>query len=142
MLTQFRTRTRWNPWEELERLHDQLGRWPMPSLAAEQFPAVNVWQSEQGVIVTADLPGLAPDDIDVTVTKQEVVIRGERQRHDAEGTSSVRQERFRGAFSRTITMPFEVEPQKSEATFEKGVLTLKLGRPDQHQPVKVNVKKA
>lgn len=107
-------------------------------------PAVNVSVSEDDVVVSAELPGLDADDLDLTVVRDSVTIRGERKADDLpEGESWLRRERPTGAFERTVTLPFEVDSQSAEATFENGVLRLVLHRPEELKPrkVAVNVKK-
>jgi HSP20 family protein len=107
-----------------------------------QFPPVNVWEKENNVVLTAELPGLDPAQIDVTVEKDSVTLAGRRM-EDATTENEenyMRHERSLDAFTRTIELPFDVDPEKCEADYEKGVLTVKLQRAPESQPKKLSIK--
>jgi len=136
----------WNPWRDVDQLQNEISRifsrrrsHAGPNQA--EFPPVNVWQDEQSLIITAEVPGLAPEDLDITVTTDSVTIRGKRHPETLkEEESYYRQERPTDPFGRTIELPFEVDPQQTEAVQEKGILTLKLHRPEEQKPRKIVVK--
>lgn len=137
--------TTWNPWKDLERLQADFGRLFSGDVATwdrtRAYPAVNVHQSADGAIVTAEIPGLDADALDITVNPQSVTLRAERKPVTlAEGESWSRKERPDASFSRTVDLPFPVDPQSAEASYEKGVLTLRLHRPKEHRPNKVTVR--
>ena len=97
--------------------------------ARTALPRVNVVESDREVVVTAELPGMDAKDIDVTIARDALTLRGERRSESEtrEGTLH-RMERSTGAFHRTIPLPAEVLSQKAEASFQKGVLTVRLPR--------------
>ncbi len=137
---------RWNPWRELAQLQSELssafGGFPRQRSANESnWPAVNIWKGEDKVAVSAELPGVEPDDIDVTVTKKGVVIRAQRQHEEcSDQEECVQCECSSRTYERAVGLPFEVDPDTSEAVYEKGVLTLTLHRPEAEKPKKLTVK--
>jgi HSP20 family protein len=141
-----RTRTVWNPWHDMNRLRQELdqmtnGDW-WPNLRRTAFPAINALESERGLTLTAELPGIDVSLLDVQVDKDSVTVSGQRTAAPA-GTgddSYVRRERWFEPFRRTIELPFDVDSEKCEAVYEKGVLTLKLERVAEHEPKKLTIK--
>jgi HSP20 family protein len=140
-------RTVWNPWREMNRLRQELdhaagGEWWPHLRRPAAFPAFNALESPTGLTLTAELPGLDASQLDVHVEKNSVTVSGQRAAAPA-GTkqeSYVRRERWFEPFRRTVELPFEVDPEKCEAVYEKGILTLKLARVAEHQPKKLMIK--
>ena len=87
-------------------------------------PKVNVSESEKEIVVSAELPGMDDKDIDVSLSKNELTIQGEKKEEKEE--SYYRMERPYGSFKRTLPLPCEVEADKVEAQFKNGVLTITL----------------
>ena len=145
MLWPRRTRRLWgvDPWEEMERLHSQVHRLfagLTPSLTRRVFPAVNVWTGRDKAVVTAELPGIAPEEIEITVVGDTLSLSGSREPDPlAEGQTFSRQERPAGTFSRNIQLPFRVEPDQVEATYARGVLTVTLPRLEADRPRQIAV---
>jgi HSP20 family protein len=136
-----------SPWREMERLRRDMNRLfaQMPTSfvgdVAPTYPAINVWTDENGAIVTAELPGVAPDDIDVSVVGDTLTLKGSRQPDELEeGGSYHRRERRYGTFTRAFQLPFQVEPDQVEATFGNGVLQISLPRAEEDEPKKIAVK--
>lgn len=136
--------TNWSPWTEMNRLQGELNRMfggRREAARRTQSPAVNVWEGDGRLVLTAELPGIEPDDIDVTVTRESVSLRGGSADVELnEGEAWHRRERGSEAFDRTIELPFEVDPDKTEASYEKGLLTLEMHQPEEHKPKKVSIK--
>lgn len=135
----------WNPWQELDQIHQEMsrlfGRRQTGANRQTPFPAVNVWADDASIVLTAEIPGMDPEQIDVTVQRNSITLSGKRDLGTVkEGETVYRRERFSDSFSRTLELPIEVDPQSAEAEYEKGVLTLRLSRPAAHQPQKVTVK--
>jgi len=135
----------WDPWGELDQIHREMNRlFARPQLnggRSNVYPAVNLWANETELVLTAEIPGLDPEKLDLTVNPTSISLKGTRELPEpAEGETFYRQERSAAAFERTLELPFEVEPQSADATYEKGVLTLKIARPAAQQPQKVTVK--
>jgi len=104
-----------------------------------RYPGVNLWEDGENAFVEAELPGLSLDDVEVSVTGGEVTISGERQMAAAENAAYRRRERASGRFSRTVTLPWEIDADKVEAGFHDGVLTVKLPKCESCKPRKVKV---
>jgi len=91
------------------------------------MPHVDVVDTEKEIEVSAELPGMDEKDIDVSLTGEALVIKGEKKEEKEEkGKDYYRSERSYGSFSRTIPLPVEVDTNKAAATFKKGVLTVSL----------------
>jgi HSP20 family protein len=108
---------------------------------APSYPAVNVWTNEDGAVISAELPGLTPEDIDISVVGKTLTLSGERKAEElGEGDRYHRRERGQGKFTRTVELPFTVEAEKVEALFDKGVLQISLPRAEADKPRKILVK--
>jgi HSP20 family protein len=135
-----------SPWRDMERVRHELNRMfsDLPTRsrwgAAPSYPAMNVWTDENSAVVTAELPGVNLDDIDITVEDDMLTLRGQRQPDDKDGATYHRQERRYGSFLRTFRLPFRVDAGKVEATFSHGVLNLVLPRAEEDKPKKITVK--
>ncbi len=106
-----------------------------------EVPSVNVWASAGGAIVTAQVPGVRPDQLDVTVHQDTVTLRGKREPEALDGDDAVvhLQERPHGPFTRTLVLPFRVDADRVSARFDRGVLTLELPRPESDKPRQVKI---
>jgi HSP20 family protein len=147
-----RMATLWNPWREMNRLRrdvDQLVNYEWAPLArgTAAFPPVNLWENEQGLVLTAEIPGIDPALLDVSLEKDALTISGGRAGNPAANTETgnteedfVRRERWYQPFKRTVELPFDVDPEKCDASYEKGVLTVRLERRPELQPKKLTVK--
>jgi len=140
---------RMSPWREMERARREMNRlfagWPTGFWrnVTPSYPAMNVWTNEDGAVVTAELPGVSPEDIDISVVNDTLTLKGCRQpRELEEGESYHRRERGCGRFSRILQLPFQIEVEGIEATFEKGVLRISLPRAEADKPKKIVVKTA
>jgi HSP20 family protein len=145
--------TRWQPansvWNQLQQLQQEMnhlfsrwgedgGRWLG---LAGGFPAVNVWEDADRVFVEAELPGLDLKDLEIYVTGgNQLTLKGERKPVTPEKGVWHRQERTFGSFSRTLTLPFNVDADKVDARFENGVLLVSLPKHESSKPRKITVK--
>jgi len=124
---------------EMNRLFDSTGRGRV--LSAPNYPAINVWTNEEGQYITAEMPGVQPDDINIDVSADALSISGERKPEEAVKEANYhRRERSYGAFSRTIQLPFIVDTNKVEANFKNGVLMISLPRAEADKPKKITIK--
>lgn len=143
----------WNPFADMRRLPaniDPLFDQTWPSVPRESYrmqampetrtyPPVNVWLGDDSVAVTAELPGLDSNDVDITVRENILTIRGERRSAESDKADWHRQERVTGDFTRTITLPFRVDPDHVDARFSNGVLEIELKRPEEDKPRKIKI---
>ena len=134
-----------NIWEEMDRLQRRMNRLlesggAGPRFSAPTYPAVNVWVNDEGQLITAEMPGLAPEDINIHVTADALSISGERKQEQAGKDANYhRQERNYGSFSRTIQLPFMVDPDGAQASFQNGVLRISLPRAEADKPRRIAV---
>lgn len=140
---------RWEPFRDLVTLREAMDR-----LFAESFvrpgsafpatfegPAVDMYQSKDEIVVQATIPGVKPEDIDISVTGEILTIKGEFKQEDKiEEGSYVRQERRFGQFCRELSLPTQVSADKAKAEFEHGVLTLRLPKAEAVKPKSITVK--
>ena len=135
-------------WREIERLRRDMDRMfevsmpRLPRARAARFPAVNVWTNDQeGVIVSAELPGVSPEVLDISVTADTLTISGSRSPEDLpEGAQYHRRERYCDEFSRTVQLPYTVDTNQVEASAENGVLMITLPRAETERPKQIEVK--
>lgn len=139
--------TLWNPWRDMNRLRREMDRlvnyeWAPLVRGTAAFPPVNVWENEKGLVLTAEIPGLDPSQLDVSLEKDSLTISGGRAGGSTETPEEnfVRRERWFEPFKRTVELPFDVDPEKCDASYEKGVLTVRLERRPELQPKKLTIK--
>jgi len=136
------------PWQEFERMRREMDRvaanfYENRPRVAPGYPAINVWANQDGAVITAELPGVAPEDIDISVVGEILTLTGTRQPEVLqEGEKYHRRERSQGKFTRTFELPFAVEADQVEAIFEKGVLQVYLPRAEAEKPKKIAIKTA
>jgi HSP20 family molecular chaperone IbpA len=118
----------------------------IPVSVTEEEPAegelsVDVYQTPTHIVIKAMIAGVRPEDLDVSITRDMVTLRGKRERH-TEGTAGdfFFQELYWGSFSRTIVLPQEVEIEEAEATEKHGLLTIRLPKLDKGRQAKLKVK--
>ena len=105
------------------------------------FPPVNLYETEDHYVLTAELPGVALSDVEITATEDSVTINGDRKPEDGgEKASYHRRERGSGYFRRIVTLPDRIDPDKVEATLKNGVLTIKLAKAEEVKPRKIEVR--
>jgi len=131
----------------MERLFDEMvgqGLWRTgdeQSLRGAWVPAINILEKDDSMQITADLPGLNPEDVEVTVEQGVLNIRGERKFEEAaEGETFHRVERLYGVFERSFTLPNSIDTDKIEAKFNNGVMVLTLPKREESKPRSVKIK--
>jgi HSP20 family protein len=111
--------------------------------ARRVFPAVNLWQGPEAVTVTAELPGMEPGDIEISVKDDLLTLSGERKAPAVpDGAHWHRRERGFGKFSRTIRLPFAAREDRIDARMAHGVLRIAIARPEELKPKKIEIKAA
>ena len=130
----------WDPWQDFQHMGRSIFGNGGTSPYVE-FPAVNVWVNGDHAVVTAEIPGVDPDAIELSVVGKSLKISGTRQpREIKDGETYHRREQWHGRFSKTIELPFTVESDKVTARFNKGILSVELPRAEAEKPKKINVK--
>lgn len=133
-------------WEELNRMQHEVSRMtgaftPQPARSAVAFPAINAWTTDDEEIVTSELPGMKPEDIEISVVGDVLTVSGERTPEvPEEEVRYHRRERVSGRFSRSIQLAFPVDSEHVSASYENGLLRVKLPRAEADKPRKIAVK--
>ena len=121
---------------EMNRLFSTVGQ-----KSPQDYPAVNIWEKGQTAVVTAELPGIDPEKMDISVSGDILTIGATLASEPlAEGEVYLRQERGMGSFKRNIQLPFQVDSKAVEAKYEKGILIVSLPRIVEDLPKKIKIK--
>lgn len=123
---------------EMDDLFDRFGT--SPAFARTVFPPLNLYETDDAYLLTAELPGIAPEELEITLEGSTVTLRGERKTVTEEGAAVHRSERAVGSFRRAIDLPVPIDSEKVEAVHRNGVLTLRLPKAPEHRPRQISVK--
>ena len=145
------TLTRWDPIREMMQLQNAVDRLFESELAstlplwrqsstAWMLP-LDVIETEDEFIVKASLPGINPDELDISLTDNVLTIKGEIKVEDDEDVRYHLRERRFGMFQRSISLPVPVNADKVEAVYENGVLTLHIPKAEEVKPKHISIKK-
>lgn len=141
---------RWDPTREVISLREAIDRLmgesfirPWSKLGASfgnETPALDMYETDDEVVVEADVPGVKPEEIDVQVAGNVLTIKGEwKEKKKEEKASYIYWERSFGRFRRSVTLPADVDMDKAEAEFEHGVLTLTLPKLETIKPKTIKI---
>ena len=142
---------RWEPFSDLMSLREAMDRLFEESVvrpgsrllapyAAGELP-LDIYETEDEVVVTASLPGVQPEEVEITITGDTLSIKGEtKSETTVEKANYLRQERHFGAFARTIALATPIRADKAEAKFKDGVLTLSIPKAEEAKPKTIKVK--
>jgi len=128
--------------EEMNRAFDRMGRpLGLRSVPRGTFPAVNVYQQGDAVVLTAEVPGVDPESLDLTVLNDTVTLKGQREEKDApNGNRFYRRERPIGPFTRTVTLPEAIHPDSVKAEYNHGVLRVRMEKAESAKVRKIAIK--
>lgn len=140
--------TRWEPMRDMVTMRDFVDRFfnePFFSRRSllDRFdaPAMDMYETENEIVVKAALPGVKSDDIQISVTGDVLSIRGEvKKDEEVKNADYQMRERSYGAFSRSIPLPTPIVADRAKAEFENGVLTLTLPKAEEVRPKTIAVK--
>ena len=146
--------TRWEPFRDFVTLRQAMDRlfedamvnpshtWDPSGQRGGHLP-LDIYTTKDAIVIRASVPGVDPDDVEITVEGSTVMIRGETKPEKAEegATWLVQEHRF-GAFARTIDLAMPVQADKADAKFENGVLTLTIPKAEEIKPKIIKVKSA
>jgi HSP20 family protein len=124
----------------MDELFERAGGTSALESRAGVFPPVNLYETGDSYVLTAELPGLRGEEIEITVERDRLTLRGERRIETPQDASLHRLERRGGAFRRALQLPVAVDGDKVQAIYRNGVLTLRLPKAPEHQPRRVEVK--
>ena len=134
--------------DAMDRLFEEsfvrpFGRWPW-SEGEGQTLALDMYETGDDLVVEASLPGIKPEDVDISIVGNTLSIKGEvkhEEEKEEEGKYHFRERRY-GAFQRVVTLPSDVKVDAAEAVFEHGVLKLTLPKSEAVKPRKITIKSA
>lgn len=133
--------------DEMDHAFEQFWRDPWSANLADVFSygsglslQVNVAESENDVTVTAELPGVAPEDVDISISENVLTIHGEKKHEKEDKKRNYHYvERSYGSFHRSIQLPSSVDPDKVDATYKNGVLKVSLAKHEKAKPKRITV---
>src|SRR5438128_6228604 len=149
VLTTMRTIARWEPFrgvttlqDQINRLFNDVARTGEQSNLSAWAPAVDIYETEQELVVKADLPDVDPKDLDIRVENNLLTIRGERKfEKKVSEENYLRVERAYGSFARSFTLANSANSDAIKADYQNGVLTLTIPKKEEAKPkqIKINV---
>ena len=126
---------------EMLRLLDTVAGDTFGDRGAGVFPPVNISQDADHFYVRAEVPGMKPDELQLSAVRNRVSLAGKREiQREQERVSYHRKERMEGSFNRTLTLPAEVDTQRVEARYADGILTLTLPKAEEAKPRRITVR--
>ena len=144
------TIVRWEPFRELSSLQTEMNRlfnaaFDTPTGgsnggARRWTPAMDLVETDDHFVLRADLPGLTESDVNIELEDNMLTVSGERKaEHEDKREGYYRVERAFGSFSRSLTLPKGIDPEAVTAGFEKGVLEVRVPKPEQRKPRKITI---
>ena len=141
---------RWEPLRELTTLQNEMNRlfgtvFDAPAQGnggtmRRWMPAMDLVETEDHFVLTADLPGLGEEDVNIEVEDRVLTVSGERKAtHESAKDGYHRVERAFGSFSRSLTLPEGVNAEAVEASFDRGVLEVRIPKPEERKPRKITI---
>ena len=144
------TLRRWDPFRHLMSIQDELSRLfgrtytgtdSMLTPNPGWLPPMDMYETEGSFVVTVELPGIDPDTVELSIENSILSITGHRDFYSEVNDEQFhRVERRFGSFSRAIALPAKSDPEKVEASFDKGVLTVEIPKSEQAKPRRITIK--
>lgn len=142
--------TRWDPHRDMLSLREAMDRLFEESMVRRPrglegrqglvAVPVDMYETEDGIVVKSDLPGLKPEDVDVSITENTLTIKGEFEAEEETERENVHlRERRYGSFQRSVVLPKGVDAEQAEAEFEDGVLRVTLPTVEEERPKQIRV---
>jgi HSP20 family protein len=143
------TIVRWEPFRELSSLQTEMNRLFNAAFegpgggnggARRWTPAMDLLETEDEFVLRADLPGLSESDVNIEIEDNVLTVSGEREtEHEDKREGFYRMERAYGSFSRSLTLPKGIDPEAVTAGFDRGVLEVRVPKPEQRKPRRINI---
>lgn len=140
--------TRWNPLREMmnlrneiDRLFDQSLDWPIQGTTTLNELAIDLSETDEAYVVHASVPGIQPDDLDISITDNVLSIQGDFQEEKDEDKKQwhLRERRY-GRFARRLSFPTRVDSKAVDAQYTNGILTLTVPKAEEVKPKRITVK--
>lgn len=142
--------TKYDPFRELRSLQDEMNRLFLSNVARGDerelargawTPSVDIFENKESLVIEAELPGMKPEDVNVSIENNVLTLHGERKfEKKDEGDNFHRVERSYGSFTRSFTLPPTVSSENVNAVFENGVLKLTLAKREEAKPRRIEIK--
>jgi HSP20 family protein len=139
---------KWDPVRELDSLQSDMNRL-FDSFFSERgandrgrrwIPAMDLVETDNHLVLRADLPGLSEEDVNIEIKDGVLTVSGERKsEHEEKGEGFYRVERAFGSFSRSLTLPQGIDANAVSADFDRGVLEVKVPKPEERKPTRVQI---
>jgi HSP20 family protein len=140
----------WRPFGEISRLRKEMdslmnrffGETAFPKLVSEEWsPAVDISETKDTILIKAELPGMEAKDVNVSISGDILTIKGEKKKEKEEKDEShYYSERYYGSYERSFRLPTSVKSDKAEASFDKGVLKVKLPKVEEAKKKEIEIK--
>jgi len=140
---------RWEPLRELSSLQNEMNRlfstvFDQPATGQATMrrwmPAMDLVETNDHFVLRADLPGMTEDDVKIEFEDGTLTLSGERKaEHESKGEGFYRVERAFGTFSRSLTLPQGVDPEAVSASFDRGVLEVRIPKPEERKPKRISI---
>lgn len=138
--------TRWEPVREMMTLREAMDHlfddaFTRPIGSRNGAPAIDLYQTNDSVVVKAALPGIKPDEVQLSVSGDVLTLKGEfHNDNEVKEATYHLQEQHYGSFERSVLLPTEVDSEKAKAEFENGVLTVTIPKAEQVRPKTITIK--
>jgi HSP20 family protein len=145
------TIVRWEPFRELNTLQNEMNRlfntvFDAPAgpgnggTMRRWMPPMDLVETDEHFVLRADLPGMSEDDVKIELEDNTLTISGERKaEHETKNEGYYRVERASGSFARSLTLPQGVDAESVAASFDRGVLELRIPKPEQRKPRRIEI---
>jgi len=139
---------RWEPAREMmtlreamDRLFDDAFTHPLSLRDAWSVPAIDMYQTDDEIVVKAALPGIQADEVQINITGEVLTLKGETKYEEEKKEKAwhLREQRY-GSFERSVVLPTDVVADKAKAEFENGILTITLPKAEEVKPKVINIK--
>ena len=138
----------WSAYDQLTNIRDEINRLfesPYENSSSDVFntwaPALDLYEDSDNLVVRAELPGMKKEDIELSLHDNVITVSGERKNEKQyEGGHTSREERFFGRFTRSITLPKQVDSGKLKASYKDGVLKVTLPKAEEAKPRQIQIK--
>jgi len=135
---------KWDPFSDLARVREDMGRmldeffgrraWPAFWREEGLSPALDIYETDNEVVVKMEAPGVSKEDLDISLDENEIRVKGEvRKDEEVKESGYYRRERRYGSFSRSAALPARVVPDKAKATFRDGVLEVRVPKVEEER---------
>ncbi len=125
---------------EMNTLFERFFGRSFPFARVQNYPAINIYHDTDNLYVTAELPGIKIQDLDITLEEDSLTIKGQKSSDSGDDINYYRKEREIGQFNRVVSLPIRIVPENGKATLKNGVLVITLPKAEEAKPKKIEIK--